>query len=664
MKDGTEDVSKMKRVSAKHSREYDEFLKGEEKEKKLGLYERSCGFAEKALPIPPTKGLLTKYEEAIKFSHLKVTPKGAFSLMVLGSLLAFLVPMAMVVVFQQLTISTFLLILILTSVAFYYLYDYPLHFSVLFRIRASSEMVLAIVYMTISMRVSPNIENAIEFAARNLSGALREDLQQLLWDIYMRKYDSAAKGLDVFIDKWKMENKEFAESLYLIKTAVVESTQKREEILDEAVNVMLQGTRERMKHYAQDLKTPVTVLNALGILLPIIGLVFLPMIAVFMPTTVQPIFIIIGYNILLPLIVYWIMKVYLDKRPYGFHQPDISKHPLFLAEKKWTYPLIGVGIALPLILVGAYMISVSNEPFGFAHLIYSLVITLGVSGGIISYSILSVRRKIKIRKEIVQIEGEFAEVLFQLGHQIMRGIPMETTLKNITPQIKNLKISSFFAKTLYNIETFGMTLEQAVFNEENGAIKEYPSKLVNAVMRAVVQISKRGMNTASKAMITISKYLKDSNEVEEYLKEMLGEVTSTMSMQAILLAPLSSGIVVALSGMIMKMLLDLKEMIDEIYGGLSGFGPLGAAGSTMFSSILNLDKMIPVSTFQLIVSIYMIEVVGMIAIFLSIIQNGDENLLKRMELGKLLIISIAIYSMVMLLCYTIFVSIIPVMGVT
>ena len=652
----------MARIPTTRSKEYEEFLKGETKASKLSRYEKLCNASEKILPISPWKSLADKYYEAITFSHLKVSPRGAFSLTLLVTALAVAVPTFLAVIFNAMSLATGMLIAVLGAVVFYYLYDYPFHFAIMFRIKASAEMVLAIVYMTISMRISPNIENAIEFTANNLTGALSEDLYQLLWDIYLRKFDSAATALDTFIEKWKRDNSEFTEAIYLIKTATIESTARREHVLDEAVSVMLQGTRERMRHYSQELKSPVMILNALGILLPIIGLVFLPMIAVFMPESIQPIFIIIGYNIMLPLIVYWVMKSYLDKRPYGFHQPDISKHPKFREEKRWVYPAIGIAVALPFVAFGGYQIIVSKEVFSFGQLIYSLLISLGICFGIVSYSILSVVKKIKMREEIVQIESEFAEVLFQLGNQIMRGIPFETTLKNITPQIKNLKISKFFERILYNIETFGMTLEQAVFNEENGAIQDYPSKLINAIMHAIVEISKRGMTTASKAMITISRYLKDSHEVEEYLKEMLDEVTSTMQMQAILLAPLSSGIVVALSAMIMNMLLMLKGMVENIYGSLAGFGPLGAAGGGMFTSILNLDKMIPVHTFQLIVSIYMIEVVGMIAIFLSIIQNGDETLLKRLNLGKMLMLSMAIYTVIMVVCYSVFVSLIPITG--
>jgi len=353
------------------------------------------------------------------------------------------------------------------------------------------------------------------------------------------------------------------------------------------------------------------------------------------------------------------MKTYLDKRPYSFHQPDISKHPKFRAEKRWMYPLVAVLIALPLMGFGSYQILSSTEVFNFSMLAYSLMISLGIAMGIAAYSVLSVIKKIKLRNEVAQIESEFAEVLFQLGNQITRGIPLETTLKKITPQIQNLKISKFFERILYNIETFGMTLDQAVFNEENGAIRDYPSKLIEAIMHAIVEISKRGMTTASKAMITVSTYLKNSHQVEEEMRDLMAETTSSMQMQAILLAPLSSGIVVALSAMIMNMLVLLKGMVEGIYGQLTGYGPLGVAGGGVFGSIINLDKMIPVHSFQLIVSIYMIEVVSMLAIFLSVIQNGDEDLLKRLNLGKTLMLAFAIYAVVTIVCYSVFVSFMP-----
>jgi uncharacterized membrane protein YfbV (UPF0208 family) len=612
--------------------------------------------------VRPWKGLAEKYQDAITFSHMKATPAGAFGLVLLATTLVVTAPTALSIALGAFSAATATIIFVFGLATFYYMYDYPMHFATVFRIKASAEMVLAVVYMTISMRISPNIENAIKFAADNLSGALDTDLNQLLWDVYTRKYGNASDGLEAFIKKWKRENTEFADSLYLIKTSVIESPSRREKVLDEAVSVMLQGTRERMKNYSLDLRTPVTVINALGILLPIIGLVFLPMVAVFMPGSVQPLFIAVGYNMLLPLAVYWVMKMYLDRRPYSFHHPDISKHPSFRHEPPWLYPLAGIAAGTPFVVYGLYMLAGAQGIFSFEQMAYSLVVSIGMCVAVIAYSLLASVSKIKLRDEIVQIENEFVEVLFQLGNQLMRGIPFESTLRNVTPQIRNLKISKFFERILYNIETFGMTLEQAVFDERSGAVREYPSGMINAVMKAIVEISKRGMDTTAKAMITISTYLKNSRSTEEEMKDMLGEVTSTMQMQAVLLAPLSSGIVVALSAMMMRMMMISKELIEGIYGNLSVAGALGDAGSTVFTSILNLDKIMPIQATQFIVGTYMIEVVGMIAIFLSIIENGDEGLMKRLQLGKMLAFAIGVYSVVLMLLYSVLVSIIPLSG--
>jgi hypothetical protein len=176
-----------------------EFLKENLKVKKLSFYERACRFSEKILPIPPWKGLRDKYKEAIDFSHLKITPQGAFSIAVLAALVVLFVPLILSIILGYLSLSLSALIIVFSALAFYYAYDYPMHYSVIFRIRASEEMVLSIVYMSIAMRVTPNLENAIKFASENLSGPLATDLRQLMWDVYTRKYDSMSEALDGFL---------------------------------------------------------------------------------------------------------------------------------------------------------------------------------------------------------------------------------------------------------------------------------------------------------------------------------------------------------------------------------------------------------------------------------------------------------------------------------
>ncbi len=647
------------------SRDYEQFLREEQLAKRLTFYERLCSLLE-FLPSPVTKGLREKYTEAMEFSHMKASPKGAFNLSILGTLLIFAASLSLLYFIDSFSPGSVILSLFIASLAFYFLVSYPLRYATIFRISASSEMVLATIYMSISMHISPNLENAVKFASKNLKGSLAKDLRGLLWNVYTRKHDRIEDAFDNFVKKWERENKEFATSLYLIKNSTAESQARREKFLDEAVSVMLEGTKERMRGYARELKEPVTILNALGILLPIIGLVFFPVISIFLPEIVKPVLLILGYDIFLPLIVFFLMSSYLEKRPYSFHQPDLRKHPEFSVEKFYEKPyIVPVLVSIPLLLFSGYKMIGQEEIFSFELLLYSMIASVGIAAGVISYSYLSVRRKLKIRKEISDIEGEFAEALFQLGSLIMRGIPLEAAMKRSKDQSKNMKIADFFDKILYNIKTFGMTFEDAVFHKEYGALRYYPSTLIEAVMNVIAETSQKGMQSASKSMVIISKYLKDMREVDDELKSMMEDVTSTMNTQAIMLAPLSAGVVVTLAAIMTRLLIKLGESIKDIYSGLgSALGPASDLGAGVFESIFNISSIIPVHGFQLIVGIYLVEIVTLIAVAASTITNGEENLLKRFNIAKILLYSMVVYIVTLFVTYYIFTSVISIENLT
>jgi hypothetical protein len=213
------------------------------------------------------------------------------------------------------------------------------------------------------------------------------------------------------------------------------------------------------------------------------------------------------------------------------------------------------------------------------------------------------------------------------------------------------------------METFGMTLEKAIFDPVSGAINRYPSTLIEAMMKTVADVQKRGgFTTMSKILISISTYLKNIRSVEEDLQDMMSEVTSSLHIQAILLAPLTAGIVVALAAIIMNMLVIFGGMTEPLYENLKGYGTAGDIGTGFLTSFININKMIPIHFFQIIVGTYMIEIVTLMTVFLSIIENGEENILKRILVGKRLLMSVIIYSLIMILVYTAFTAMMPPIG--
>ncbi|MBL7169395.1 MAG: hypothetical protein ISS48_00045 [Candidatus Aenigmarchaeota archaeon] len=633
------------------------------KPKKPILYERLCNLSERVIQfsIPIGKEREKKIQDAINFCHLSITPKGSILFSILLTVILFLLTILLTLLHLIPAVLTIILLIVVLSLG-YHLYNYPFYYATQYKIKASSEMVLAVLYMTVSMKVRANLENAVIFTASNLKGPLATDLAELIWDVFNGRYYSMEHGLDDFIKKWKMGNEEFTQAINLIKTSFFETSSERESVLDEAVRIVLEGTKNRMKHYSQDLKTSLTILNALGILLPIIGLVFFPMMTVFMPEAIKPAFIVIGYNIILPIVVFILMKSSLNRRPTTFHQPEALEKKI-TGFKRFINPstIIPILIAGSLIGFGLYNILIATEVFSFALIIYSLLVTGGIALGIASHCFISAIPRLPRKNEVIEMENELHMVLFQLGYQMRRGGSIESNLDKIKNKIEELKVSKFFGLITGNIRMFGMTFQQAIFNPKNGAIYQYPSRLINAMFKAISEIAGSGSRVLSSAMISISNYLKNMREIEEYLKDMLSEVISTMRIQALLLAPLASGIVVSLAAMMMHMLISLSGWAESFQQQLGTYGPVGAVGGGIFNSIFTIDKILPVAYFQLIVGIYMIEVVTMISVFLSLIEHGEERIQRKYDLGKMLLIAVGIYTVTVILLYLILSSLIPAM---
>lgn len=625
----------------------------------MSFYEQWCGLAESLLALSPPKELEKRYAEAIRFANLNITPRGAFSGCLLAFLSILLLPAGLSYALGFFQPGIFFLSGIFAAIASYFLYDYPMHRASVLRIQASSEMALCTIYMATAMRLSPNLERALNYAAQYLKDPLAEDLKRLLWEVYARRY-SLERAFDRFVAKWKRENEEFAEALYLLKTALAQSRERMERVCDEAIAIMLTGTKQRMKRYARELITPVMIVNALGILLPLIGVVFFPLMAMFLPELVQPAVLAVSYACLLPLSVHTIMKFYLERRPYAFHQPDLSRHPEFRKESAFQHAIPATCVAGMLILLGSSQLAPHIAlQFSPAQLYASLLISLGAAAGIITYCLLSSRHKLKLRETVIRIESEFPEALFQLGNRLMLGIPLERALKECVPRIKHLSISNFFATIVRNMETHGCTLSDAIFHHRYGAINYYPSTLIDAISRAVVETYKKGAQLASKAMLKISTYLKDVRSVEEGLRELMAETASSLQIQALLLAPLAAGIVVALAAVIMQIFVALGGMMEPYYKGFEAYGMLGDASKGLLSSFVNLNQLIPIHWFQLVVGVYLIQVVALMASFASSIEHGEESVVKRVRIGKSLLMSSLLYALIAAMLYALISTMIP-----
>jgi hypothetical protein len=271
----------------------------------------------------------------------------------------------------------------------------------------------------------------------------------------------------------------------------------------------------------------------------------------------------------------------------------------------------------------------------------SIFLVLGVAAGLSVYFILSTFQRLRIQENVESIEGQFELALFQLGNRIAGGTPTEVAMEKAIGDMKDLQISNLFRIALRNIKIMGMTLDEALFNRKYGALIYYPSKLIKNIMYAVVDTSKKGVTYASEAMLRISRYLKNIRETQEYIREMLSETTSSMKFQAYFLTPLITGLIVSMATVMIDVLVKLGGFLDAI--GTSGGALPGMNISSLFA---NMDTVISPSLFQLIVGIYVMEVIIILGMFITKISHGDNKNLQWNTVGKMLLIGMFIYFLV------------------
>ncbi|MFC2136508.1 hypothetical protein ACFLTH_17980, partial [Bacteroidota bacterium] len=570
----------------------------------------------------------------------------------------------------------------------------PYFFANNWRMKASNQMVLCVFYVVTYMRHTSNLELGLDFAAEHLSPPLSLDLKKIIWNIETEKFYSIKESIDNYLQTWRKWNLEFIESMHLIESSLYESAESRRvDALDKSLTVILEETYEKMLHYAQNLKSPITTLHMLGIILPILGLVILPLVVSFMPE-VKWFHLFTLYNIVLPGAVFYMGKTILSKRPTGYGESDISENNKEI--RKYRNIIINLSgyqirinpVLISIVIVTMFMIigfsplilhwvspdfdcSLGGEtaarcmntlshpgarfyllgyrdeilngaptgriigPYGIGATLLSLAIPLGLGVGIGLYFRLRSKNVIKIRENTKKLEQEFASALFQLGNRLGDGFPAEIAFTKVSDIMEGTISGKFFDSVSTNIRKLGFSVEQAIFDPEKGAINYFPSPIIESSMKVLVESSKKGPLVASSALINVSNYIKEMHRVDERLRDLMADIISSMKSQISFLTPAISGIVIGITSMITTILGSLGEKLSNLASQAEG-----AAGA----GILNMfGSGVPTYYFQVIVGLYVVQIVYLLTILINGIENGADKLNERYLIGQNLMRTAIIY---------------------
>jgi hypothetical protein len=700
------------------STEYAEFKK-ENLAPHLTLYEQLCNWSEKLLKAEPDKKKLPELEEAIKICHLEVTPGGVMSFSYIAPLIlafgiiliAYIIPSIIAPGGGSMFFVLFALFAALAIIIPFQ--KLPFFLANNWRMKASNQMVLSIFYIVTYMRHTSNLERAISFAAEHLAPPLSLDLKKVLWDIESEKFDSLKESLDDYLQTWRKYNMEFIESMHLIESSLYETSEgRRLDALDRGLSVILEETYEKMLHYAHNLKGPLTTLHMLGVILPILGLVILPLLVSFMPE-VKWYHLFVLYNVVLPVLVFYLARNVLSIRPTGYGESDISETnkelrkyrdiliPIGKSELRISPLVVAIMIFTALFIVGVspliihavspnqdiawvsddegegirvidtptnsgasfYVLGYRYEikdgestdnlvgPFGLGATVLGMVLVLAFGLGVGSFYSFRSKNVIKIREQSKALEQEFASALFQLGNRLGDGLPAEIAFGKVSGVMEGTLSGKFFELVSINISKLGMSVEQAIFDEKRGALIYYPSNLIESSMKVLVESSKKGPMIASQAVINVAEYIKQIHRVDERLKDLMADVISSMKSQVRFLTPAIAGIVIGITSMITQILGSLAMRLADL-------SKEAGEASVQGSSILGLfGTGIPTYYFQIVVGLYVVQITFILSVLINGIENGSDKLSERYIIGNNLLKTTVTYVLISLIVTILFTAV-------
>ena len=667
-------------IKESYSREYLKFK--EEMAPELTKYERWCKSLGSLIKLNISDKDKDKIKKNLEIAHLDIEPWQAVTFSVMSFVGVFfvglLISISVVLINGSLAsfpLLLFFLIFIFSLFLFYFVNGYPSRLANQWRLKASSQMVPAILYIVVYMRHTPNLEKAVAFASQHLQQPLSLDFKKIFYDVEVGKFSTIKESLDNYLQIWKGDSSEFIEAFHLIESSLFEpDNTKRISTLEKSLQVILDGVYDKMLKFTHNVRSPLTNVYMLGVVLPTLGLALLPLASAMIGDILKWYHVIILFNLIIPFFVFYLTDKIMMQRPGGYGETDLlERNPLYFKYKS-KKPYVNASLILVLFLMIGFIplifqytpvpellgigkdisfaqigfgifgdekifgfIQEGNKftgPFGVGALVLSMFIPLGIA---LFFSMVYFGRTKELiveREKTRRLEKEFNNSLFQLGNRIGNGVPPELAFGKVAESSRSLVTEDFFRRVNYNIRRNGMSVERAIFDPVRGAINYYPSDLIATSMRVLIESSKKGLKIAAVSLMSISEYVKNIQKISNRLRDMLAEIISDMKSNMTFLAPLLSGIVVGLAAMITSILSRLN---------VSGLGDAGAGNFQTLLTIFDISKMIPPYYLQIAIGIYLIQIIFILTKTLVVIDSGEDKLQRINSIGKNLRRGITLY---------------------
>jgi hypothetical protein len=515
------------------------------------------------------------------------------------------------------------------------------------------QMVDAVSYMAMSMRLTPSLHRALIFAARNVGEPLASRLRQVVLDVELRRFETLEEAFLDMARTYDPDHEEFRQALRSLRTAELQTSPEGiERSLERATITVFEGTRRRVREFADGLQRPVFVLFSLGVVLPLMVGSMLPLMSAGGLAGSMWLAILL-MDVAFPLMFVLAARRILERRPL-VRPPTMVDIDVPGRRGRIALALL-VGAAL--VALGAFCGTVSKDVFDagarleasladgslvdmdpdarhdleararaaeddplveMAVLVGPLPVLWGVAAAVAILYVPALGEPRRRRKEVSSVEEGLPDALFQIGSRVADGMPLESAIRRTAITLGDDPLAHLLRRVLAHMTLKRTSTTEALFGRE-GALAGFPSENVSASLKTIVEMVRKDVSGAGRTIVGVSDHLRDLRKVDREVASRLRPVTDMMRSTAVLFAPVILGITSALYLVVARL-----------------------APSLPFSS----DATAPMAagTFAMVLGVFVMAITVATMLFTARLSHGDDPVEGRYQAARALPVAVGVFT--------------------
>ncbi len=472
------------------------------------------------------------------------------------------------------------------------------------RTAALGEAPGVVVRAVLRMRIEPTVESAAAFAARTGRGRLATSLS----DHVRRSRATPRSGLSTFADEWAAWFPALRRATGLVVAAADAPPGDRDDTLDRATATVLDGARDRMAAFADDVRAPATALYAFGVLLPLALVAVLPAARVAgVGLSLGPL--VVVYDLLLPAVVLAAGAWLLVRRPVAFPPPSVGRSHPSVPSRRWPAVGLAVSLAAGSLLAVPRVLPAWTAPVA--------AVGLGAGGGLVWYY----RPVVAVQRRVRSVEEGLPDALHLIGRRVAEGEAVETAVERTATELSD-ETGRVLGRAARTGRRLRVDLRAALLGPD-GALAEVPSPRARGAA-ALLSVAAEEGEPAGRAVMLLGDHLDDLESVEREGRRELARVTGTLRHTAAVFGPLVAGATMALAA------------------GLDALGGLSQAGSAAADATATAEPL-PVAGLGVAVGVYVLFLAAALTALSTGLERGLDGALVGHRVGWALLSATAVY---------------------